>query len=62
MQNRSRGVSAFVSFLTGRKQAWGFYEKLGYQAISDDYEEGKLVMRIYKKKIRSSLEQTEKRR
>ena len=48
-------------FLTGRKQAWGFYEKLGYQAISDDYEEGRLVMRIYKKKIQSSLEQTEKK-
>ena len=48
-------------FLTGRKQAWGFYEKLGYQTISNDYQEGQLIMRIYKKDLQSPLEQVEKR-
>ncbi|MGM0166083.1 hypothetical protein IGI39_001040 [Enterococcus sp. AZ135] len=48
-------------FLTGRHQAWGFYEKLGYQPITDDYVEGQLIMRVYKKDLQSPLERVEKR-
>ncbi|MBO0451304.1 MULTISPECIES: GNAT family N-acetyltransferase [Enterococcus] len=48
-------------FLTGRQQAWRFYEKLHYRSISDDYQEGQLIMRIYKKDIRSPLEKIKER-
>ncbi|EOI54912.1 MAG: GNAT family N-acetyltransferase [Enterococcus sp.] len=48
-------------FLTGREQAWGFYEKLGYQGLSQEYQEGLLRMRVYKKDLQSPLEQFMKR-
>lgn len=57
----ARRVGFCLVFLTGREQAWGFYEKLGYQSISEEYAEGQLTMRIYKKDIQSPLEQVEKR-
>ena len=30
-------------FLTGRKQAWGFYEKLAYQELPYEYQEDQLI-------------------
>ena len=57
----ARGLGFRYVFLTGRKQAWGFYEKLGYLALSEEYQEGHLAMKVYKKDLRLPLEQVEKR-
>lgn len=42
-------------FLTGRKQAWGFYEKLAYQELPYEYQEDQLILKIFKKEIRQPL-------
>lgn len=38
-------------FLTGRKQAWGFYTHLGYQSIGYAYSEGQVVLKKFEKII-----------
>ena len=38
-------------FLTGRSQAWGFYEQLGYQSLGQPYTESQLKFKKFTKGI-----------
>lgn len=38
-------------FLTGRKQAWGFYDHFGYQSIGYAYSEGQVSLKKFEKKL-----------
>lgn len=38
-------------FLTGRKQAWGFYDHFGYQSISCAYLDGQVILKKFEKSI-----------
>ncbi|MGY3779448.1 GNAT family N-acetyltransferase [Isobaculum melis] len=40
-----------VVFLTGRQQAWPFYEKLAYEMLAESYQEGQLVLKLFKKEV-----------
>ncbi|RST90582.1 GNAT family N-acetyltransferase [Vagococcus bubulae] len=40
-------------FLTGRQSAWNFYRKLGYSELMDDYVDGDLVFKVFKKEIQT---------
>lgn len=38
-------------FLTGRQSAWHFYQKLGYSELMEEYSDGELVFKVFKKDI-----------
>ncbi|MGX7148496.1 GNAT family N-acetyltransferase [Enterococcus ureasiticus] len=38
-------------FLTGRKQAWGFYDHFGYQSTSCAYLDGEVILKKFEKSI-----------
>ncbi|UUV99472.1 GNAT family N-acetyltransferase [Vagococcus luciliae] len=38
-------------FLTGRQSAWHFYQKLGYSELMEEYTDGDLVFKVFKKDI-----------
>mgnify|MGYP002067184574 CR=1 FL=1 len=38
-------------FLTGRKQAWHFYEKLGYDSLLETYFDHEVELKVFKKKL-----------
>ncbi|MGM0213492.1 GNAT family N-acetyltransferase [Enterococcus sp. AZ109] len=38
-------------FLTGRKQAWHFYEKLGYDSLAETYFDHAVELKVFKKKL-----------
>ena len=38
-------------FLTGRKQAWGFYDHFGYQSTSCAYSDGQVILKKFEKSI-----------
>lgn len=38
-------------FLTGRKQAWGFYDHFGYQSIGFAYSDGQVLLKKFEKNI-----------
>lgn len=38
-------------FLTGRKQAWGFYNRFGYQSIGNSYSSGQVTLKKFEKRI-----------
>lgn len=40
-----------IAFLTGRSQAWNFYELYGYKSLGIPYEEGVLCFKKYYKKL-----------
>lgn len=37
--------------LTGRKQAWGFYDHFGYQSVGHAYSDGQVTLKKFKKRI-----------
>lgn len=47
----ARNLNYATIFLTGRKQAWGFYEKLGYVSLMDAYQEDELLLKVFKKRM-----------
>lgn len=49
-------------FLTGRQQAWMFYEKLGYHAVSDCFQEGKIMLKVFRKELHTPLSIKERMR
>ncbi|WYJ90612.1 hypothetical protein A5888_002369 [Enterococcus sp. 9E7_DIV0242] len=40
-----------IIFLTGRKQAWSFYEKLDYMSVLDSYVDGQIELKLFKKEL-----------
>lgn len=52
----ARRLGFSTIFLTGRKQAWGFYEKLAYQGLLYEYQEDQLILKVFKKDIRLPLD------
>ncbi len=56
----ARNLAYTVIFLTGREQAWGFYEKMGYEGISEPYKEKKLVLKVFKKNIQGNIKVNKK--
>lgn len=38
-------------FLTGRKQAWGFYDHFGYKRIGYAYSDGQVILKKFEKRI-----------
>ncbi|MGX7411642.1 GNAT family N-acetyltransferase [Enterococcus caccae] len=38
-------------YLTGRKQAWGFYDHFGYQSIGYAYSDGQVILKKFEKKL-----------
>ena len=51
----ARRLGFSTIFLTGRKQAWGFYDKLAYQELPYEYQEDQLILKVFKKEIRQPL-------
>ncbi len=51
----ARTLGYATIFLTGRQQAWGFYEKLRYEDLFEPYREKKLVLKVFKKNIQGTL-------
>lgn len=47
----ARNLNYSNLFLTGRKQAWGFYSNLGYSVIMKAYPENDLILKIFKKDL-----------
>lgn len=47
----ARNFNFSIIFLTGRKQAWGFYEKMGYCDLMDAYHENGLTLKVFKKEL-----------
>ena len=47
----SRNLNYSTLFLSGRKQAWGFYKKLGYTEIEGEYKENDLIFKFFKKSL-----------
>lgn len=47
-------------FLTGRQQAWGFYEKLGYEELFEPYREKKLMLKVFKKQLQKTMNANKK--
>ncbi|EOH99164.1 hypothetical protein UAY_01941 [Enterococcus moraviensis ATCC BAA-383] len=39
--------------LTGRKQAWGFYDRFGYQSSGCEYEEGLVSLKRFEKRLQT---------
>ena len=42
-------------FLLGRSQAWGFYERAGYQSYGQAYYDGKILLKRYEKELAQSF-------
>ncbi|ALS00944.1 hypothetical protein ATZ33_06040 [Enterococcus silesiacus] len=38
-------------FLTGRKQAWGFYDHFGYQSVGCAYSDGQVILKKFEKRF-----------
>ncbi|NSM32284.1 GNAT family N-acetyltransferase [Enterococcus faecalis] len=47
----ARNLNYSILFLTGRKQAWGFYKKLGYSEVTKAYSEDNLILMVFKKDL-----------
>ncbi len=57
----ARDLNYSTIFLTGRKQAWGFYEKLGYSELMEAYQEDELILKVFKKQINETIYFTNKK-
>lgn len=46
----ARNLNYSILFLTGRKQAWGFYRRLGYSE-TEAYQADALILKVFKKDL-----------
>lgn len=56
----ARRLGYSTIFLTGRQQAWGFYEKLGYEELFEPYREKRLLLKLFKKNLQAALKTNKK--
>ena len=47
----ARKLGFSTVYLTGRSQAWGFYEKFGYRSLGQSYYDGKVLLKKYEKAV-----------
>jgi len=47
----ARKLGFSTIFLTGRESAWKFYDKLGYNSLDEEYQDGELIFKVFKKDI-----------
>ncbi|MGG5330779.1 hypothetical protein IGI46_001910 [Enterococcus sp. AZ163] len=50
-ENVAQNLGFELVFLTGRKQAWYFYEKLAYESFAETYVDHEVELKIFKKNL-----------
>lgn len=52
----ARKLEFTTIFLTGRESAWNFYVKLGYSELMEEYQDGELTFKVFKKDIKEIIQ------